>query len=147
MKLFHQKGFTSIELMAVIGIITILAAIGIPSYQTVRKNIVLNNYANEIVSMLRTAQNRSLSAQDGTPHGIFFEAEQYTIYGDDWSAPTYTTPFSLYNGIEILQGVNSHIVFDRLLGTTDSDVIVKVGFPGGREKTITIDAIGKIALQ
>lgn len=147
MRSTHPKGFTSIELMAVIGIITILAAIGIPSYQTVRKNIVLNNYANEIVSTLRTAQNRSLSAQDGTAHGIFFEAGQYTIYGDDWSTPTYKNSFSLNNGIEILQGVNAHVVFDRLLGTTNSNVVVKVGFSEGREKTITVDEIGKIALQ
>lgn len=42
MKLTHQNGFTLLELLTVIGIIGILSAIGIPSYNGFVKNTKIN---------------------------------------------------------------------------------------------------------
>lgn len=142
----NKNGFTIIELLTVIGAISILTAIGVPTYNTISKNVTLNNYAQEIVSSLRTAQNLSLSSQDDANWGIRFEQYQYVLCSEDCSNDI--TTYVINNGAEITT-VGS-VVFNRLSGSLNTDYTTITSIEvklGGQEKTIEVDDVGKISLQ
>ena len=138
-------GVTLIELMVVIGIIFLLFTIGLPSYNSIKENVALSNYSQEIVSALRSAQNRSIVSQNGTSHGVHFNSDSYVLFGGDWATPDYTTIYQLGGGLGVLEGEGREVIFDRLTGQTSGQTII-IGSAGGNPKTIQINETGKISI-
>lgn len=139
-----KKGFTFIELLVVMGVIGILVAISVPSYRIINEHVTLGNDADEIVDILRTAQNRSLTGQDGITHGVHFENNSYTIFGDDWSNPSYSHTYELGLRNIFTSGSGTTITFARLTGRSDDFTIV-LSSSGGKSKTVSVYASGKIS--
>lgn len=147
MNKYHNNkifGFTLIELLVVIGIVSALSAVAVPSYSLMKNHAALNSDTQELFSAIRYAQNQAMSGQDGVAWGVRLEANRYIVYGGDWSAPHNTQTHILDNGIQIIQSVNSEIVFNRLNGTSTNKTIT-IGFIGGNQKTIQINNFGKIS--
>ncbi|MDP2683420.1 MAG: prepilin-type N-terminal cleavage/methylation domain-containing protein [bacterium] len=151
-----KKGFTLLEILASIGIISILVVIGVPAFQMIRNNVSLKNYSKEIASVLKISQNDAITAQGGTTHGVYFEQNKYYVCKDDCSSTPDPHLFNLNNGIEIISGVDEAIVFDRLSGelilSEDdksngiTEKIIQIGFPGGQQKIIQINSNGRISI-
>ncbi|OGY46173.1 MAG: hypothetical protein A3J62_03580 [Candidatus Buchananbacteria bacterium RIFCSPHIGHO2_02_FULL_38_8] len=138
-------GFTLLEVLVVMTIVFVLFGIGLPLYNSVRENIALKNYSYEIVNALRLAQNRAITSQDGTNHGVYFYNKDYVLFGNQWSSPTYTKPYHINNGIQITNGVGSEIIFNRLDGTTNDQLIV-ITASNGNQRTIKIESTGSISI-
>lgn len=58
-----KKGFTLIEMLTVIGIIAIVAAISFPVYQNMRPNITLNSATRDLATDMRYAQQLAVTEQ------------------------------------------------------------------------------------
>ena len=149
MKKYHRKGFTTIEILTVIGIIAVLAAVAVPSYGLMKRNVSFTNTVEEVANALREAQNLSMASQDGEKWEVEFDHD--SISGLDYYSLTSvagtssrTRRYDLNEGIKI-QPVPSAIVFNRLNGTTDNyaEVIVK---QTGKQVTIAVDKVGKISI-
>lgn len=143
----NHKGFTLIEALTVIGVISILAAIGVPSYLSLKNNVAFSNTAEEIINTLRVAQNKAITSQDGTKWGVHFDnsshPNQYVLFsGDNFSTSPNKTEFRLPLG-QVL-GASTEIIFDRLTGTTGSDTNISLD-SSGRTKTIEVKQTGKIS--
>ena len=138
------EGFTFIELLISFSIIFLLAAIAFPVYHSVRDNIILDAESQQIINTLRLAQRSSVISQDGTVHGIHFNANSYVLFGDSWATPTYTNTYQLPSGIQITQGLGSDIIFNRLIGDSSNQQI-KVTSPSGKERIIVVTALGEIS--
>ena len=53
----NKKGFTLVELMAVIVVLAIIIAIAVPSYAKIKKNIEEKNYKNKVNLIEIAAEN------------------------------------------------------------------------------------------
>src|SRR3989344_1699955 len=77
-------GFTLIELIIAVAIISVVGAISIPSFISLIKTPQLNNTSEEIMGTLRLAQNKTLSSEGNSQYGIYFNAgispNQYVLF-------------------------------------------------------------------
>ena len=74
-----SKAFTLIEVLILIGILSILFLFLPPALNTLKSSISLNDTTQQIVADLRLAQQRSLAS--GETYQIAFEDTAYTISG------------------------------------------------------------------
>ncbi len=98
-----MKGFTFIELILVLAIILVLAAISVAFYSRfLTQNAVINN-TDQIVSLLRKAQTYSMTGkQNGGDWGVKYAStptKQITLYLNGNSA--FDEDFTVNNNITI----------------------------------------------
>ncbi len=55
------RGFTMAELLVAIGIVAVLTAIAVPSFQTMMLNMRLTSYANELVATSMLARSKAIN--------------------------------------------------------------------------------------
>jgi type IV fimbrial biogenesis protein FimT len=101
-----DSGFSLMELMTVIGILDILAAIAIPGFMTWRHNAQLRRAALDVYSNLQKAKVEA--ARRNTTITVTFSANDYVVYVDDgdWNYEageeiTGPIPWSNYAGVSV----------------------------------------------
>ena len=83
-----------VELLIVMGIFMVLAAVTMPVYGDWQRTVQLDTALQEIGSGLRRAQAKSLSGENDSAHGVYFSATEgggsyFVIYqGDNYAART-----------------------------------------------------------
>lgn len=151
-------GFTIIETVIVIAIITILSAIVVLGYTSFKKNSDLDNNVQEFVSALRSAQNKSVSSKDNSQYGVYIntgdDPNEYIIFkGSDYESrdPAFDQTKLLQNNAEFYdvnlgQGA-PEIVFDRLSGSSEKfgSVSMRLKSDLNSHKTIYITDSGVIS--
>ncbi len=146
-----------IELITVISMITITAAITAPSFAAIKRGVGLNNTAQEIVSILRVAQNRAISSQrpvgntaNPINYGVHFAGDSYTLfYGNDWAGATAMEVRQLPDGTTVCPASAVNIIFDRLDGiaVSSGDVVVGIDCGGSSYRTVSVAPSGTIQVQ
>ena len=83
MKAAKNKGFTLVEMMVVVSLITILIAIAVPSLLSQRPLWRVNGSARGILTDMRLTQSKAIRA--GDPHSIVFYAplKIFEVFADD----------------------------------------------------------------
>jgi type IV fimbrial biogenesis protein FimT len=82
-KAAKNKGFTLVEMMVVVALITILISVAIPSLLSQRPLWRVNGAAREILTDMRLTQSKAIRA--GDPHSIVFFSplKKYEVFVDD----------------------------------------------------------------
>ncbi len=60
-----SRGFTFIEIVLVVIILSVLAAMAVPNFSGSFRNIILTSTTNQIASLMRYAQGRAVAYQQG----------------------------------------------------------------------------------
>src|SRR3989344_3019949 len=67
------KGFSLIEVIVVIAILTVLITAPIIAFYSIQKKSDLDNGAQEFASILKLAQNKTLSSENNIQYGVYLD--------------------------------------------------------------------------
>lgn len=79
----RQSGFTLIELMVVIVVISILAGAVVPMFGSSRSDAQLRAAARDLISALRLARSEAVAS--GRPHRLCLESDTQTYWIESWN--------------------------------------------------------------
>ena len=156
-KLKADWGFTMLELLLVIGIFAVLAAVSAIQLANFQRGAKLESASKDIVSALRLAHDRAVLGEDGNTDGAgdawgirFANASSdayQTFFGSSYSSGNVKETVFLPSGVSFTaptEGFNADVVFAKLTGTTTAQVLVTIA-DDTSTKTITIDTTGRIS--
>lgn len=150
-----NKGFTLIEMLVIIGILIILVSISVSALLLFIKESNLSNNAEEIISALRQAQNKSLASEGASCYGVYFSSTQYILFkGSDYVSrdPSFDQVNDLPDNTEIYDinlGAGSEVVFERLTGMANQAGSISLRLKDNPAKTesVYIDGSGRAGLD
>ena len=133
----RKNGYTFIELLVVIGIIAILAAVGFPYYQRTKGQFVLERSGINLSQDLRRAQEMAMSSvkfngstSDGG-YGIYIdvsEPDHYVLFADLNENEECDEPNEAFEDIKLEGGVEISAIGTELflcsLGWPCTDIII-----------------------
>ena len=145
-----KKGFTALELLMVVAIMALLAAIIISPFAAFRNSKVLDTASEQSLALLSEARGNTLSAKDGYQYGVHFEASQIVLYrGATYSGVDVNNKAVVLDGaLEVssiaLAGGGSDVLFEKLTGKTlkGGTVVIRVKSDTSKTRTITITGTG-----
>ena len=76
-KFQNSRGISMMELMIVVVVIGIIAAMAAPHMDGALKQMKFNNVGREILSSYRLARSSAITLQE--PHGVFFDSDHNEI--------------------------------------------------------------------
>ena len=167
----NKMGFTMMELLTVIAIVAILAAIALPGFIGWRNNAQLSRAARDVYSSFQKAKMESVRRNGNC--GIEFRANDYVIYMDsdlsfDFNAVNdqviQIVEWSQYPGVRLDQSQgggdgltfsnpDSGLVFasDGLprnnVGGLGSGTVFMKYQNGSRQNTVTVSTVGNIQIN
>ena len=118
------KGFTLIEIVIVLGIASILMAVGFSAFTSYRKSESLSKDTDLVVSVLQQARSQTLTGKNATAYGVHFESGAVTLFtGSAYTAGASSNQrYPLSSDITLttnIEGGGSNVIFERITGETD----------------------------
>jgi prepilin-type N-terminal cleavage/methylation domain-containing protein len=151
----HQKSFTLVELIIVVGLVVILATFGVMNFVNYRNRQKLNLTSQEISVILRNAQDRSITQESGRPWGVYFanpsgnNNDFYELFSGASYPGTTVSRNALSSSIQFdlpAAGSNSIVIFAPISGLPDSPITVKISLVNdpSASSTIIVNSNGQI---
>jgi prepilin-type N-terminal cleavage/methylation domain-containing protein len=151
LQLTTDSGFTLIEVLVVLGILTILSTLGYLVTIDFYKSYAFNSERDTLVSILQKARTQSLSNINQSPHGVYMDGLNYLIFqGSSYVSrvPSFDRSIPVFPGISIvpqapLPPLPLQVVFTQLSGDPDTAGNI-VLTDGKRTATIFLNSGGQI---
>ncbi|MCX6757422.1 MAG: hypothetical protein NTZ44_00865 [Candidatus Nomurabacteria bacterium] len=150
-----KKGFTSIEMIVVLGIIVLLFLIVLPSLNKMRESQTFKNTAQDVFSSLDKARSQTLASVNSSSYGVHFQSDKVVIFtGTTYSGSAITnvivnisTPITISNvTIGGVSSTSGDIYFNRLTGEPNQSGSVTLS-ANSVTKVITISATGSVSIN
>lgn len=126
----NNKAFTLIEFLIIIAITIILSSFGVMNLVSQRQERDLDFTAKEIITVLRNAQDRSISQEERSGWGVRFNssstgASSYELFkGLNYASVAVISKIILRSNIQLHS--SSTIVFAPLTGLPNTSTIIKI---------------------
>ncbi len=112
-----MKGFTLIEFLISVAIIFSIGALGLFISMDFYKSSNLNSERQTAISLLQKVRNSSMANINETKHGIYFDADKYTIFqGENYSSRNPAYDEIIYINPIIIKSGLQEVVFEQLTG-------------------------------
>ena len=149
MKLSFKSGFTVLELLVSLAIMSVLVVIVFNTFTAFRRNQALNMDTDIIIEVLRQARNQTLSSKNSSVYGVHFAPPKITLFvGANYVQNNPTNQDFVLSSSDTILTINlapsgSDVVFNRLTGETVNFGTVVVSSTGiSKTKTVTIYKTG-----
>lgn len=153
----YKKGISVIEILITISIISVLSALIIPKLSDFKREQLIKNTVEDVVSILNKAKLDSNSSLDSYNYSIYFEIDKITYFkGTSFNVNDPSNQTIIFDdGIKIkedgginLNGGGNILTFPRLTGDVIGyGTIVLELADGSKQKTININKLGSINIQ
>lgn len=134
-----------------VAILSLISVLFIFAYTSNRRQTELDNNANQIVSVLSHAKQKTIASENSASWGVHFEVATYTLFqGTDYNLATNKTTYNLTSGITLAHNfvASPEIIFTKLSGYPNQTGSITLYLNGtDKRKTICINAIGTIQLE
>lgn len=132
-------GFTLIEILVVIGIFSVLAAIGLFFSMDVYRSNSVSSERDMIMSILQKARSQAINNINEKPHGVRFISGKYIVFeGIDCDATGQENPAS-----PSVHPIDDCVKFDQLTGDSINKTLTVTD--GAKTFTIEINSQGRIS--
>lgn len=153
----NPTGYTLLELLMVIGVLALIAAIGSPFLFGFKTGLDLDEEANRIAATLRAAQSKAMTLQNYSSWGVYFNntGDPYydLFYGVDYPSGTVTDRFFLSQGTRYsapASGTSITVLFAKRTGNPGAAatvVIESASTNPPEQKNVTVQQMGRIMAQ
>lgn len=149
----HYSAFSLIELVLSLMVLAILASIGIVSYSNSYRQNVLKTTAEEIVSLIRLAQQESISQRQGNVWGVRFDntnpsAGFVAVFSNTYAPANLVERYSLPFQVRFQTppvGSYQEIIFQKLTGLPNATATVELILAGSSQtRVISINSLGGV---
>ena len=150
----NQRGVSLIEIMLVVAIIVILAAITIPIQNSVLTRQYLSDGSSNLQSAFRTANLQAKLGSYGLDAGIWIGEPVSGIPNIVmYRGPSYEarnkeldTPIDMPGGLTIAATPDNDVHFSILTAASDHETIINIKNSAG-EKTLVVNVLGTVIEQ
>lgn len=146
-----NSGFTLVEMLVAIGILTVVASIGVYFFASLYKKEALEKDTASLVALINQARMLSVSSKDASAFGVHLQNDKAVLFeGFSYVSGGANEKTSGFSGkVQVssyaLAGGGSDIVFDRLTGnTSNSGTIVLSLKDGSASTTVTVLQTGVV---
>jgi prepilin-type N-terminal cleavage/methylation domain-containing protein len=143
---FKRGGFTMAELLIAIGIISLMAAIGLPFYRSISMNLDLNASARDLASDLRQTQQLSVTEQINYRLTIDQENNSYQITNTQTQAVIKNRQINNQITIMSIVGLTDGIAEFNATGAASTTGSIILTNPNLRQATIEIKPSGYVKI-
>ncbi len=153
----HQskRGFSFIELMVVLGIAAILSIAAFMGLFGRKSTTELNTTGQQVLTLLREAQSRSVSGDSGATWGVYFgnaaPVPFYALYKNTYSSQNTVGYYRLPSDVifvtsTVASGGATQITFSPNSGIPSASTSISLRLvPQGTVYTINISASGRVS--
>lgn len=152
----NKKGLSIVELLVVISIFTIMAALSTTTYKNWQKQVQLVNGSSELREILLQAHQLSTAAAENSSWGVHLDQDSYSLFkGSFYNQADPENKDRDFYGIYIknvstsisdgLGAYSNDIVFEKYTGETANtgSIYLRTKF-GNDEKIIVVESSGRI---
>jgi prepilin-type N-terminal cleavage/methylation domain-containing protein len=141
----NKKGFTLIELSLVVAIMSVVAGLSVPIYQSFQVKNSLDVTTNIIVQELRRAQTLAQSASEDSNWGVNASSGNIILFkGGDFSSrdTSFDETFDVSTAVSF-SGV-TEIIFSKIYGEPQPNGTITLTAANNDSKSIVINSKGMI---
>lgn len=144
MRKFPQAGFTTVEMLLVVGIMVIITAVTTPIYASLNNNNQLDSAANILVQDLYQAQTYSRNHAQDSSWGVAVNGQVITLFSGTSYASRNTgsdVNYVVPSGVKLTG--STQIIYSKLYGLPTSTASFGLS-ANGKAKTITVNSKGTV---
>lgn len=144
-----SRGFSLLELLIVIAIMALLAAVGSGFYREFVKNVEIQSATKMIASDLRQMRAKSMIGESGYKWGVRFvksaSGDYYIQFSTDGITSTTTATTTLSSGLSFSDPASGYkeVIFNKITGTIPTATTTSITLEG-KTATTTVSTIGTI---
>lgn len=141
----YESGFTLVEMLLCVAIITLLAGLSVPVYFSAQTRNDTVNTAETIADALRRAETYARAVDGDGPWGINFTSTSATLFqGTSYAARTTSQDETLTVPSDVTLGYTGDIIFAKFTGVPATTPSITVTAANTTTATITINAKGMV---
>jgi prepilin-type N-terminal cleavage/methylation domain-containing protein len=142
-----QKGFTLIEVLIVVGLVSVVAALGLGVLGPMRERAMDEKTGKLVLATLREAQNRSLASENGVAWGVRCDHHNLVEFSYTPTEPEKNPqiiPLPGEYSCTILPGI---IRFQKLTGIPEVNSAITLSLGSQSVARIAVEQPGVISLE
>jgi len=146
-----RAGFSVIEIVIVLAIMTLLLGMGLNTFITYRKTQAFQKDTETVVEILNQARAQTMASKNATQYGVHFATSTVTLFaGSSYNASSSSNSSFPLTSTDIilnitLAGGGNDVLFQRLSGETSQNGSVVIDVPAlSQTKTVTIYKTGVV---